>query len=113
MTITQVLAHATVSDLEVAEDWYSRLFDRKPDLRPMDGLLQWDLSEAFGVQVWAEPDRAGDSCMVLNESDLDAFAAHLDRTGIAHPPIEDATSSRILPLTDPDGNRVVFLGAFA
>lgn len=113
MTITRVLAQATVADLETALQWYTRLFGREPDTRPMPGLLEWQLSDTFGVQVWAEAERAGRSSMVLDESDLDAFVAHLDQVGIAHPGPQDATWSRILPLQDPDGNRVVVTGAFA
>lgn len=113
MTIKSVLAQSTVTDLAVAEDWYTRLFGRQPDARPMPGLLEWHLADASGVQVWAESDRAGDSSMVLDESDLDALVARLDAAGIAHDGAQDATSSRILSLLDPDGNRVVFTGAFA
>jgi catechol 2,3-dioxygenase-like lactoylglutathione lyase family enzyme len=113
MTITRVLAQATVTDLDASQQWYARLFGRSPDARPMARLLEWHLSDTFGIQVWAEPDRAGKSCVVLEESDLDAFVAHLDQAGIGHPGPQDASTSRILPLEDPDGNRVVFTGAFA
>lgn len=68
MSITRVLAQSTVSDLVAAEDWYTRLFGREPDARPMPGLLEWHLGDTFGVQVWAEPNRAGRSSMVLDES---------------------------------------------
>lgn len=113
MTIKRVLAQSTVGDLAVAEDWYTRLFGRHPDARPMEGLLEWHLSDTFGVQVWAEAERAGHSAMVLDESDLDALAARLDAAGISHDGPQDVTSSRILSLVDPDGNRIVFTGAFA
>ena len=111
MTIRNVLAQATVSDLPAAERWYSALFGRVPDARPMDGLLEWHLGDAFGVQVWSEPDRAGRSSMVLGESDLDGLAARLADAGLDHAGPQQATSSRILPLLDPDGNRVVFTGS--
>ena len=110
MTITRVLAQSTVRDLEAAEDWYTRLFDKEPDLRPMPGLLEWHLGETFGVQVWSEPDRAGHSSMVLDESDIDAIAARLNRVGILNDGPQKASASRILALTDPDGNRLVFTG---
>lgn len=111
MTITRVLAQSTVSDLAVAEEWYTRVFGREPDLRPMPGLLEWHLGETFGVQVWAEPDRAGHSSMVLDDSDLDAVSARLNDVGIADDGPRTATTSRILSLTDPDGNRLVFTGS--
>ena len=113
MTITRVLAQSTVSDLAAAEDWYTQLFGRSPDARPMPGLLEWHLADTFGVQVWAEPDRAGHSSMVLDESDLDSLAARLADAGMVHDGPQDATSSRILSLVDPDGNRVVLTGPFS
>ena len=54
MTFTTVLAQATVRDLAVAEPWYTALLGRGPDLRPMDGLLEWHLVEGSGVQVWQD-----------------------------------------------------------
>jgi hypothetical protein len=111
MTIQNVLAQATVSDLAEAERWYSVVLDRQPDGRPMDGLVEWHLGGTFGVQVWAEPERAGRSSIVLGESDLDGLAARLTEAGIEHPGPQQASASRVLPLQDPDGNRVVFTGA--
>ena len=111
MTIQNVLAQATVSDLTEAERWYSAIFARGPDARPMDGLIEWHLGDSFGVQVWAEPERAGHSSMVLGESDLDKLAARLTEAGIEHPGPQQVTASRILSLEDPDGNRVLFAGA--
>ena len=107
MTFTRVLAQATVSDLDPAIDWYSTLFGRPPDVRPMDGLAEWHFGESHGVQVWAEPDRSGHSAMVLDESDLPGLIARLDQSGFDHGEPEDVTASRILVLEDLDGNRVV------
>lgn len=110
MTIHHVLAQATVSDLDTAERWYSVLFERQPDARPMAGLIEWHMGDAFGVQVWVEPERAGRSSMVLGESDLDGLAARLTDAGIDHPGPQQVTASRILSLEDPAGNRVVVTG---
>ncbi len=111
MTIRNVLAQATVTDLSAAERWYSILFGCRPDARPINGLIEWHLGDTFGVQVWSEPDRAGRSSMVLGESDLDGLAARLADACVDHGGPRQATSSRILPLLDPDGNRVVFTGS--
>lgn len=108
--IRGVLANATVTELDRAEDWYTRLFGRAPDASPMPGLLEWRLSDSFGVQVWSEPDRAGHGSIVLEETDLDSAAARLIDVGIVHGGPEPGGSSRILMLTDPDGNRVVLTG---
>jgi predicted enzyme related to lactoylglutathione lyase len=111
MEIRSVLAQATVRDQDAAERWYSMLFGREPDARPMDGLLEWHFSDAMGVQVWAESDRAGNSSFVITVSDLDAVAEQLKSVGIADKAPAEATSSRILPVEDPDGNRIVFAGS--
>lgn len=110
MTITRLLAQMTVTDVVEAKSWYTRLFGRAPDAEPMPGLLEWHLTDSFGVQVWGEASRAGTSCMVLDESALDELAARLDRVGIEHEAPQDATTLRVLPLQDPDGNRIVFTG---
>ncbi len=110
MSITGVLAQATVSDLAAAEQWYTALFDRGPDTRPMDGLLEWHVGTTTGVQVWAEPDRAGRSSVVIQLDDLDVVAARLSTAGLTDIEPQQATSSRILPLEDPDGNRIVLAG---
>jgi catechol 2,3-dioxygenase-like lactoylglutathione lyase family enzyme len=110
MGFTGVLAQSTVSDLDRAVDWYTRLFGRGPDAQPMDGLNEWHFGPAAGIQVWLEPDRAGRSTTVLASTDLDQAVADLDRAGIEHPPIEPASTFRIVQLADPDGNRVVLTG---
>lgn len=108
MTITRLLAQMTVSDLAAAEAWYQRLFGAEPDGRPMPGLLEWHLSSTFGVQVYAEPDRAGHSAMVLDVADVTVTADELTAAGLDHDGAQDASTVRILPLVDPDGNRIVF-----
>lgn len=105
------LAHCTVTDLERAEQWYTRLLGRTPDTRPMPGLIEWHLGDAFGLQVWSEPNRAGHSSVVLEETDLDAATARLTAAGIRHQHPQPGGGARLLQLIDPDGNRVVLTGA--
>lgn len=105
-----ILANCTVTDLDRAEQWYALLFGRAPDARPMPGLLEWRLGTNFGVQVWSEPDRAGKSSLVLNETDLDDAGARLSAAGIDHKGPESGGGARLLQLNDPDGNRVVIFG---
>jgi predicted enzyme related to lactoylglutathione lyase len=110
MQIRSVLAQATVRDGHEAEQWYSMLFGRAPDSRPMDGLLEWHFGDAMGVQVWTEPDRAGRSSLALEVADIDSVAEQLAAAGLSDATPSAATSSRILPIEDPDGNRIVFTG---
>ncbi len=108
--IRGLLANIATSDLARAEQWYTGLFGREPDARPMSGLIEWRLDAAFGVQVWLEPRRAGHSAVVLDETDLDAAAARLEGAGLAHGGPQPGGGARILQLTDPDGNQVVLTG---
>lgn len=108
--IHRLLAHCTVTDLDRAEHWYTRVLDGRPDARPMPGLIEWHLEPTFGLQVWSESDRAGRSTVVLDETDLDTAAARLTRAGVDHDGPEPGGGTRILRLADPDGNRVVFTG---
>lgn len=111
MTFLHLLAQVVVTDLAVVERWYATLFDSPPQNRPMDGLLEWHLGDSFGVQVWLDPDRAGRSAMVVDESDLDVLAARLSAAGINHEGPQLGGGSRVLILTDPDGNQVVITRA--
>lgn len=108
--ITRVLAQSTVAELDTAQRWYDTVFDRSPDANPMPGLLEYHLGDSFGVQVWSEPGRAGQSSMVLTETDLDGLAERLRAAGVTDEDAADISSGRALQLSDPDGNRVVFVG---
>ena len=110
MSYTAVLAQSTVTDLGAAERWYTALLGRAPDERPMDGLLEWHVTQGGGVQVWAEPERAGRGTLLLSADDLDATAGRLSASGIEHDGPQPGGGQRLLSLTDPDGNRVVVLG---
>ncbi|MEU8819492.1 VOC family protein [Actinoplanes sp. NPDC048796] len=110
MAATRLLAQMTVADFEAGVRWYTKLFGGSVDARPMEGLAEWHLAPAFGVQVWADAERAGRSTMVIDESDLDGLADRLRRAGIDHAGIQNATTSRVLVVTDPDGNSIVFTG---
>jgi catechol 2,3-dioxygenase-like lactoylglutathione lyase family enzyme len=111
IVIRRLLAHCTVTDLERAENWYTRLLGREPDARPMPGLVEWHLGESYGLQVWSESHRAGQSTVVLEETDLEEAAAHAAAVGISHDGAQPGGGARILQLADPDGNRVVLTGA--
>jgi hypothetical protein len=67
------------------------------------------LTTSFGVQVWLDPTRAGRSSMVIDESNLDALAARLNAAGLDHDGPRP-TASRVLVLSDSDGNQVVITG---
>lgn len=107
---TGVMANATVKNPKHAQDWYTKLFAREPDATPMAGLLEWHLAPGAGVQIWAEPERAGCSSVVIQETGLDALADRLSAAGIDHGGPQSGGGQRILQVEGPDGNRIVFSG---
>lgn len=111
MTLDRILAQSTVSDLATAERWYTALWERGPDARPMPGLLEWYVGGTAGLQVWAEPARAGRSTVVIGTDDLDAVAARLAAAGVDHGGVQPGGGGRILQVADPDGNRIVLTGS--
>jgi hypothetical protein len=111
MAVIRILAQSTVSDLTTAERWYTTLWERGPDARPMPGLLEWHLGETAGLQLWSEPDRAGRSTVVIGIDDLAALAARLTAAGVEHEGPQPGGGARILQLVDPDDNRVVITGS--
>jgi catechol 2,3-dioxygenase-like lactoylglutathione lyase family enzyme len=110
MALHRILAQSTVTDLDAAERWYTTLWQRGPDDRPMPGLLEWHLGATTGLQVWSEPERAGHSTVVIGTDDIDALSARLSDAGVAHEGPQPGGGQRILQLADPDGNRVVMIG---
>ena len=106
MSVSRVLAQMTVRDEVAAEEWYTRFFGSGPDSRPMDHLLEWYFARAAGLQVWEEPDRAGASTAVLVVDDLDDWAQRLTQVGIENDGPQPGGGARVLPVEDPDGNRI-------
>ncbi|WP_152347904.1 VOC family protein [Brevibacterium sp. CFH 10365] len=105
-----LMANIAIRNEKSATEWYSRLFERQPDARPMAGLVEWRFDEKFGIQIWEDPQRAGGSAVVIDVDDLDAVDRRLRSAGIDHDEPSPGGGRRILPITDPDGNQVVFFG---
>ena len=107
MTFTFLVAQATVSDLAVAEPWWTALLGRAPDARPMAGLLEWRPVGGAGLQVWQEPGRAGRSTVVLGIEDVETEVARLREAGLQPVGAQPGGGGQVVELRDPDGNRAV------
>lgn len=109
MNLTAIYAHLSCSDLEGGIRWFSDLFGRPPDARPMDGLAEWHHGAEAGFQLFLAPGHAGHGTLTLMVADLAAERDRLRRAGKAVGMVEDADFARILRLDDPDGNLVVLV----
>lgn len=105
-TLQGIYAHLDCRDLDASEGWFTALFGRGPDTRPMQGLIEWAHGEN-GLQVFHDAGRAGRGTLLLIVGDLEAERARLDKTGLSPGAVEPGGGGTICRLADPDGNRVV------
>jgi catechol 2,3-dioxygenase-like lactoylglutathione lyase family enzyme len=113
MSIDHVLAVVPVSDIERSRRWYEALVGRPEDNHPMETLVEWRITEAGWVQVFHDPDRAGSTLLNFAVDDLDAQAAELAARGLELDETQTANKGvRTASITDPDGNKITFVGGF-
>ena len=113
MSVDHVVAVVPVSDIATAEAFYQRLFDRPADNNPMPNLVEWQVTGNGWVQVFEDRDRAGHTLLNLAVDDLDGHLAGLTARDLAPEPVQEASKGvRLSGITDPDGNRITFVGGF-
>ncbi|HVB92315.1 MAG TPA: VOC family protein [Acidimicrobiales bacterium] len=113
MPIDYVLAVVPVSEMATARPWYELLMGRPADNHPMDTLVEWRVVDGGWVQVFHDPERAGSTLLNFAVDDLDAHRSELAARGLAPGDIEVANKGvRLCAITDPDGNRITFIGGF-
>jgi predicted enzyme related to lactoylglutathione lyase len=101
-----IFAVVCVYDFEQGVDWYTWLFGRKPDERPMEWLAQWRFTVG-GVQVWKDEKRAGGSLATVVVSSIAAERARLAEAGLRLGPGEGGEHGLVARIEDPDGNQIV------
>jgi len=72
MHVKKIYRALFTADLAAAEGWYTKLFGRGPDRRPMDTLVQWELFDQGGLMVSDSEEIAGRGAMFLYVDDLAA-----------------------------------------
>lgn len=107
MSLVAIFANVSCADLERSVAWYSAVFGRDPDERPMAGLAEWHEKSA-GFQLHEDGEKAGRSTLTLIVSGLDNERERLEKANLRPGQIEDADYTRIVRLSDPDDNLVVF-----
>ena len=94
------------ADLAVAEGWYTKLLGRRPDHRPMDTLVQWELFDEGGLMLSTSEEIAGRGVLFLYVSDLAAERRRLQRLGIILGDDNEGDYSTLAQVRDPDGNLI-------
>lgn len=92
------------ADLDTAEGWYTKLLGRAPDHRPMDTLVQWELSEQGGLMLSSSDEIVAAGAMFLYVDDLEAERRRLQDLGIGLDGDIAGDYSTLAQVRDPDGN---------
>ena len=111
MSVKTIFAHVSCRDLETSVDWYTKLFGQPPTRRPMAGLAEWHFTDSAEVQLFEQAEHAGHSTLTLGVLPMEPERKRLLAAGITPGEIEQATSSFIMRLRDPDENLIVFASA--
>lgn len=107
MALTAIFAQLSCSKLEESIGWFTLLFGRDPDARPMAGLAEWHEGKGAGFQLFEAADHAGHGTLTLIVSDLARDRARLAEAGLKPGQIEAADYTSICRMRDPDDNLVV------
>jgi catechol 2,3-dioxygenase-like lactoylglutathione lyase family enzyme len=94
------------ADLEAAESWYTKLLGRRPDHRPMDTLVQWELFDQGGLMLSSSEEIAGRGVIFLIVDDLAAERRRLQGHGIVLGDDIEGDYSTLAQVRDPDGNLI-------
>jgi hypothetical protein len=109
MGVTHTTTVINVADHELGVAWYSDLFGREPDRRPMEGSAEWQLTATSSVMAYADNAAAGGTTLILGVDDIGAEAAALYEREIVLEPYTVASGQfRLAELDDPSGNTVTF-----
>lgn len=112
--IKDIAAVIATGRFEEAKAWYTRLLDRGPDLEPVPGVAEWQLTATAWLQVVTDPACAGRSAVRFGVDELDTTAARLRGNGVsmAEPQVI-AYMVAVIDVADPDGNEVSFVAELA
>jgi predicted enzyme related to lactoylglutathione lyase len=106
MKLQKTYTALLTGDLAAAEDWYSKLLGRGPDHRPMDTLVQWELSQQGGLMLSTDDEIAGRGVVFLVVDDVGAERRRLQSLGIVLGEDIEGDYSTLAQVRDPDGNQV-------
>lgn len=114
IAIKDVAAVISTARFEEAKTWYARLLGREPDLEPVPGVAEWQLTATAWLQVITDSSGAGRSAVRFGVDDLDATVDRLRDDGVdVTEPQVIADMVAVVDIADPDGNEVSFVAELA
>lgn len=104
MKLRRIYTYLLTGDLAAAERWYTKLLGRGPDTRPMDSLVQWEISGEGGIGLSNDDEIASRGAMFLVVDDVAAERRRLEGVGIVLGGDIQGDYSTLAQVRDPDGN---------
>lgn len=109
MPVVSIYAQLNCSDLNTSTPWFEQVFAKPPDIKPMNGLVEWHHRDTAGLQLFENKKYAGHGTLTLIVDNLRQEQRRLEEAGLSPGPLEPATSTKLVKLSDPDGNTVVLV----
>lgn len=115
VAVNDIAAVVATGNFDEAVVWYGCIFGREPDLRPIPGVAEWQLTATAWLQLVSDPTRAGRTAVRFGVTDLAETRATLADHGVitAAEPQLIADVVAVLDIADPDGNQVSFVQELA
>jgi len=108
--INSVISVIPVKNFKLALEWYQKLFEREPDLVPMEGIAEWQLLENAWIQVSIDLERAGGTTVVIGVNDLEKKCkVILDANLPIGEIIEYPEVIKMAEVIDEEGNKISFV----
>jgi predicted enzyme related to lactoylglutathione lyase len=106
MEIQGIYVALATAEMTASERFYTMLFERGPDDRPIAGLIQWRDVAGANVQIFLNKANAGSSMCTIVVPDMDQARASLKSADVALGDERSGEFGRIAHISDPDGNQI-------
>lgn len=107
--LASVVGVLPVADHAEAVTWYEKWIGRGPDVKPMEGVAEWQLAENAWIQVSVDPESAGRTTVVVGVADIDKQRSACAAADVAVGDINDYGVVKTAEAVDPAGNKILFV----
>lgn len=101
-----VVSVLPVTNHAAAVAWYRKWIGRGPDVEPMEGIAEWQLTENAWIQISLDPEPAGQTTVVVGVKDIGVQRAACAAAGVPVGEVSDYGFIKTAEAVDPAGNKV-------
>jgi hypothetical protein len=107
--LVSVVGVLPVADHAEAVTCDQKWIGRGPDVKPMEGVAEWQLAKTAWIQVSVDPESAGRTTVVVGVADIDTQRSACAAADVAVGEISDYGFVKMAEAADPAGNRILFV----